>query len=63
MVELRVGESNLDQVIQELNDAKINAYRYSASVVRFRLTMAELTSQSQSIQKAVDFAVREGDGI
>jgi hypothetical protein len=62
MVELRVGEANLEQVIKELNDAGINAYPYSGSSVRLRLTMAELTSQSQAIQKAVDFAIREGDG-
>ena len=61
MVELRVGEKNLDEILKELNDAGVNGYRFTGTNIRMRITTTDLTSKSAIIRKALDTAIEEGD--
>jgi hypothetical protein len=62
VVELRVGDASLDSVIQECNDVGLDATQNGSSIVKMRLTTAELTAKAATIKKAVDYAIHEGDG-
>ena len=62
VVELRVGEAALDSVIQDCNQAEIDATKNGNNIVKMRLKIADLTAKAATIKKAVDFAIKEGDG-
>lgn len=62
VVELRVGDAHLDSVLKECDDVGLDATRNGSSIVKMRLTTAELVAKAATIKKAVDYAIHEGDG-
>ena len=62
VVELRVGEAALDSVIQDCNQTDVDATRNGNSIVKMRLKIADLVAKAATIKRAVEFAIKEGDG-
>jgi hypothetical protein len=62
-VDLRVGDANLDTVLQEFNTAGLDASQLSSNAVRVRLASADLSAKAAMIKRVLDYAVAEGGGI
>jgi hypothetical protein len=63
MVELRVGEPDLDPLLKKLGDSGVDAYRFSSGTIRMRLTIVELSEKTDVIKEALDCAIRDGGGL
>jgi len=63
IVELRVGEANLESTLQSFNDSGLDATQNGSNIVKVRLTPAELAAKAEVIRTALDLAVLEGGGL
>ena len=62
-IELRVGDAALDSALKLLNEAGVDASRYSSNTARMRLTSAEVSSKADTLKVVLDLAILEGGGV
>lgn len=62
-VDLRVGDANVDTVLQEFNTAGLDASQFGNNAVRVRIASADLSAKAATIKKVLDYAVAEGGGL
>ena len=63
LVELRVGEPNLDKTLQLFNESGLDAVQNGSNIIKVRLTTSELTAKAEVIKGALELAVLEGGGL
>jgi hypothetical protein len=63
IVELRVGEANLDIILRQFNEAGLDASQNGSNIIKIRLTTVELSRNTEMIKSAIEYAVLEGGGL
>jgi len=63
LVELRVGEPNLDKTLQLFNESGLDAVQNGSNIIKVRLTTSELAAKAEVIKGALELAVLEGGGL